>query len=94
VKTERKTENFSLKRDTQKRSTKVGEGGAMLSPKVHAEDAREILFSKYLKLSIKNNLAAFQNCSTEYSYICAFTFIKMKRKENVIFDFFFEERKQ
>jgi hypothetical protein len=41
VKTERKTENFSLKRYTQKRSTKVGGGeGAMLSPKVHTKDAR------------------------------------------------------
>jgi hypothetical protein len=61
VKTERKTENSSLKRDTQKRSTKVGGGeGAMLLPKVHTEDAREILFSKYLSCRSKITLLPFR----------------------------------
>jgi hypothetical protein len=53
---------FSLKEGTQKRSTKVGGGeGAMLSPKVHTKDAREILFSKNLNCRSKITLLPFRN---------------------------------
>ncbi len=79
------------KRDTQKRSTKVGGGeGAMLSPKVHTKDAREILFSKYPNCRSKITLLPFrivrQNTRTYALYIYQ---DEKKGKCDFWFDFFF-----